>query len=526
MGKKNRNRNTRKNNSEANTGGASSADNKKNLQVKFPFPGSKRNASMISSDSDLSMSTVHENARFKLDQSSPDISDQCEVLTTTTTTVSTTFASGSLPSVSGGSVSTAAAVADISAILAVSSSAPSVQIDQSTAHMDSISTGRTGDGSIVNPAAATANAGPEAPAAATAPSVPPLNLTYDDLSHALLQCFARDDVSDKLTDKFTNIVSSLISDFKRQHDKDQDDIKQLTKTVSDLKTEVNDLEQYSRRNSVRINCQNWREFPYEDCERLVLDLSWDLGFHMEPWMIDRCHRTGKRTGGRERDILVKFISYRYKDALIKARSKAGANPVFRNVYINEDLSSETGKLFSKARALKKDQRLYSATTRDGRILVSRFKADPAVVIKTENDLNNIASRGTFANLAKRTPSEDIQTRLLRVAGMPPRQPANTARPPPPPRQPAYTPRPPPPGPQPARPSAPRSDLYRVQQIPPFRASDGGQRSHSRAPGMNTQQGPNLPPPVGASTPTGSRQQSSSFTVLPAFRPVSYSFECY
>ena len=447
---------------------------------------------------------------------------QCAVLTSTTTTVSTTFATGSLPSVSIGSTSAAAAVADITAIIAATAD-PAPATGQTTAVPGAAAT----VAAVTSTAASTAAAAPPtaAPppvAPVNAPPPPPdpaagliasaLNLTYDDLAQALLQCFAREDVSDKLTDKFTIIVSSLINKYREQHDIDQVNIQKLFQIVADLKTEINDLEQYSRRNSVRINCQNWREFPHEDCEKLVLDLAWDLGFRLEPWMIDRCHRTGKHIRGRERDILVKFISYKFKDSLIKARIEAGANPVFRNVYINEDLSAETSKLFFKARAMKKEKKLFSAGTRDGKILVSRYRGDSAVVIRNETELNDLAARGTFANVARRAPAEDsINTRFHREAGMPPQRRTNRA---PPPQQ--------------QRSGSPRSERYQVQPIPPYRRSGGNQPSIPGGPG-NAQPGPsisNIRPPVDTSTPTNNRQRRNSFTILPEFRPVSFSFECY
>ena len=129
---------------------------------------------------------------------------------------------------------------------------------------------------------------------------------------------------------------------------------------------------------------------------------------------------GKHKPGRERDILVKFVGYRPKEAIINARNNAGSNPLFHDVYVNEDLSRETSLLYYKARTLKKAEKLSSATTRDGRILVSRFKGDPLVVVNSEEELNEIASRGTFANtLSREAPTEPINDRLMREAGMPP-----------------------------------------------------------------------------------------------------------
>ena len=406
------------------------------LTVKFPFTdkkatdstGEKRNLSALSTDlSDISgTSGLHENVRIKMD-SDTSLSDQSSlllamttpVITFTTTTVSTSLASGSLPAVAYTGAATLAATPPAPSQLQGVASRANPTTAVSAAPLQS--------------AAAPASVTPAAPAyvppvsstgtttagqqtgSGGAPSASRLNLSYDDLARALTQCLTRDDVSEILVSKLTTVVAGLTRTYEERHERDQAKIKELEKSLSDTKVQINDLEQYSRRNSVRITNNNWREHPFEDCERMVLDLAWDMGFKCEPWMIDRVHRTGRP--GRQRDILVKFISYKFKDALLKARRDIGGDPNFRSVFINEDLTAETGKLFYKARALKKDKKLHSASTRDGRVMVARFSGDTVVRVKDEIELNNLAARGTYHNaLTRNQPTEHINTRLLRVAG--------------------------------------------------------------------------------------------------------------
>lgn len=324
----------------------------------------------------------------------------------------------------------------------------------------------------------------------------PVLLNYNDLALALAQLLARDDISEALTTKFTGVVRGLIDQYEVQHKQDQEEIKDLRGVVHEMRIELNELKQYSRRNSVRITNSNWREHPYENCMELVMQLFCDLGLTIQPWMIDRVHRTGKHATGRQRDILVKFIGYGPKNALLKARSEAGSDPYFRGIYINEDLSAETGKLYFQARKLKKEQKLFSASTRDGRILVSRFRGDSAVVVKSDTELNEIASRGTFARVAERASNnESINTRLAREAGMTPGGHY------PPPRQQMH-----------------QRAQVRMQQAPPFRPP-----VPQRAPQQFS-----APRPVGTSTPASheenvSRPRRNSFTLA---RSASFSFETY
>ena len=104
---------------------------------------------------------------------------------------------------------------------------------------------------------------------------------------------------------------------------------ELRKTNSELETrlsvveyESDNLEQYSRRNSLRIS--GIPEEPDENTDQRVIQLAGGLGIDISPNDIDRSHRVGKleldrgRTGRgplktkrRKRDILVKFARYNY-----------------------------------------------------------------------------------------------------------------------------------------------------------------------------------------------------------------------
>ena len=178
------------------------------------------------------------------------------------------------------------------------------------------------------------------------------------------------------------------------------DYNTLMREVMSLRAEVNELKQYSRRNSLRISNANWPERPYENTDLLVLELSSELGLNLAPWMIDRSHRVGRRMG-KPRDILVKFIGYGPRNALYQARQNLRADPRFRGrhpIFINEDLSPETSKLLYEARMMKKTGAIHSCSTRDGRVLVSRFNGDRGVVVKSLDELKNITT-GSFSRVA-------------------------------------------------------------------------------------------------------------------------------
>lgn len=180
----------------------------------------------------------------------------------------------------------------------------------------------------------------------------------------------------------------------------EQDMNSLSLANSDLRKDINGLQQYSRRNSLRISNPSWIEHPYEDTDKLVLDLAYDLGINIDYWEIDRSHRVGRPRGRGQRPILVKFIGYRPRERFYEARKKL-AMPNFRHlrdVYINEDLTEETGKLAYNARCLKRSNKLSMVFTKDCKVFVRRFPGDPITEVKNDQDLNEIASRGAFNHI--------------------------------------------------------------------------------------------------------------------------------
>ncbi|KAL8619990.1 hypothetical protein ACOMHN_015272 [Nucella lapillus] len=89
-----------------------------------------------------------------------------------------------------------------------------------------------------------------------------------------------------------------------------------------LKDRVDELEQYGRRNSVRIT--SVPETKGESTDDIVKQICKQIDVDVTDEMIDRSHRVGKPpTAGetKSRPILVKFTSYRCKSKVMGARKK-------------------------------------------------------------------------------------------------------------------------------------------------------------------------------------------------------------
>ena len=137
----------------------------------------------------------------------------------------------------------------------------------------------------------------------------------------------------------------------------------------EIEKECDGLEQYSRRNSLRITGIPESE-GNTNTDKIVLDMCKDIGLSLTDSDIDRSHWVGKPNGLKPRQIIVKFTSYRSRQQVYKARSRLKASD-YKNVYINENLTKIRIKLLYDARQLLKNKhsKIDGVWSADGVILV-------------------------------------------------------------------------------------------------------------------------------------------------------------
>ncbi|KAL8598269.1 hypothetical protein ACOMHN_035219 [Nucella lapillus] len=190
-------------------------------------------------------------------------------------------------------------------------------------------------------------------------------------------------------------------------------IEKKDQMISDLQIQVDSLEQYSRRNSVRISGipEPKGGSAQEDTDNIVQKLGEAIGVRVTSEMIDRSHRVGKRTGTSDRQIIVKFTSYRYRRLLMTSRkglknktaaslgltpkgftppprpssaTEAAATPVPKpgdRIYVNDDLTRVRAQLAARARRFKREKKVQDTWVYDGDIYVKRGD----VIIKIVSD---------------------------------------------------------------------------------------------------------------------------------------------
>ena len=157
---------------------------------------------------------------------------------------------------------------------------------------------------------------------------------------------------------------------------------------------IDELEQYGRRNALRIS-NTWAEVDGESTDDMVVDLAINqLGIDLHQNDISRSHRVGPKRPGHPRPVLVKFSTYRARERVYRARGKL--KNTLNNTYINEGLTKKRGSLAYSARQLKKSRRIQDTWSYDCRIFVKN-NADTVRVVSNIAELEDFANQGTQDN---------------------------------------------------------------------------------------------------------------------------------
>lgn len=164
----------------------------------------------------------------------------------------------------------------------------------------------------------------------------------------------------------SEVIDEKLDQLRFDNSRLEEENKKLRDRVDKLELAMDESEQYSRRNSLRIS--NIAETPDENTDQLVYRVAEIIGVNLSSGDIDRSHRVGKRGVKPRRDIIVKLSTYRARERLFKNRSKL-KNSELNGTFINEDLTKSRSELLYQARQRVRSKLLLGAWSSDGRILV-------------------------------------------------------------------------------------------------------------------------------------------------------------
>lgn len=244
-----------------------------------------------------------------------------------------------------------------------------------------------------------------------------MGINQEDFVKAFISALSEE----KVVKKLENVICErLIREVHELRDviKERDvKIKDLEKEITSLKETVDQQEQYSRRNNLRIT--GIEENETEDVVKVTLDFINNKVVNESQQVtvddIDRVHRVGRKQGTASRPILVRFATYRARQRVYANRLRL--NPRQRHgvpgrtwgevattteasnmptpstaqaIYINEDLTKTRATLLWQARQAKLGKKIRDCWSTDGNILLRDLK-NTVRPVKNINHLNDIIS---------------------------------------------------------------------------------------------------------------------------------------
>ena len=185
------------------------------------------------------------------------------------------------------------------------------------------------------------------------------------------------------------------------------ELAELKEQYHNLIQEVEDLKQYTRRNALRVTNPAWQDSGDEDTDERILSLCREFKLSVRREDISRSHRVGKPGGTRPRPILVKFVGYRPRETLMKARKDIRSK--YQNIRIDEDLTRATNELAYLARCEKRSKSIKDCWVFDGKVFIKVHPFASPEVVRNKTHLAEIVSNAltqapTFSDTTARKPA--------------------------------------------------------------------------------------------------------------------------
>ncbi|XP_050035702.1 uncharacterized protein [Dermacentor andersoni] len=157
-----------------------------------------------------------------------------------------------------------------------------------------------------------------------------------------------------------------------------------------LERKVADLEQYSRMNNVEI--KGIPTSQGEDCGVILKRIGDAIEYPLLPTDIDTAHRVASKSN--EKNIIARFCSRDKKNEFIRKARRARLRTdhigftggTSTPVYVNDHLTIDNKKMFSKALALKKENKWKYLWTENCQIKACKTDDSRVYHIFTESDL--------------------------------------------------------------------------------------------------------------------------------------------
>ena len=169
------------------------------------------------------------------------------------------------------------------------------------------------------------------------------------------------------------------------------EIADLKKTIADMNSQLEELEQHGRRDSLRI--AGIPESDNDDTDSAILNIcsAIEVDPPVQPSDIAVSHRLGKKETGKTRQVIVKFATRNVRERVysskknIKSVKEKPEYTDMSHIYINEDLTKFRANLAREARSLRNSGQINDTWTMYGKIMV-KDKHNRIKIVKNSSEL--------------------------------------------------------------------------------------------------------------------------------------------
>ena len=172
------------------------------------------------------------------------------------------------------------------------------------------------------------------------------------------------------------------------------------------KFEVDKLEQYSRRENLRIVGLPTTE--NENVLEKVLEFGQDLGVDLSKEDVSTAHRV-KSKGKRGDPILVRFVRREKKQEMMRLKKRLREEK--KEIYLEEDLTRMRAAMFFE---LRRDEGIHSAWTHEGTIFCKTSATQArGIPVDSPDDLFHLGwTEGRMAEFFRRIMATDPKMRSM------------------------------------------------------------------------------------------------------------------
>uniref|UniRef100_A0A8D9BE00 FP protein C-terminal domain-containing protein n=1 Tax=Cacopsylla melanoneura TaxID=428564 RepID=A0A8D9BE00_9HEMI len=171
-----------------------------------------------------------------------------------------------------------------------------------------------------------------------------------------------------------------------------------------LEGRIETLEQRSRMSNVIV--RGIEEKKGEDCMGVIKELGQNIGISVQDLELEiqTCHRVPSRNKKAPRPIVVRLCNTKTRDKWVRA-AKA-AETWKGKLYVHEHLTPSRQHLFHQTKEMSKKMQYKYVWTRDCKILMKKGDSGPTLVIKSSNDLHEIAKKNGRSFVLPRFQDQD------------------------------------------------------------------------------------------------------------------------